>query len=296
MNQAIVRVGASVVALGLAAGLASSPALAAVEDGTYGIWSAADPTNAPSGTLTFGNTAVAGASYTWTNSVGVADAYIETTSDKGDWVNASTTMGAIFGADGPSAIENMIILDSSSASSGTLAVTFDNAVPANYLAAAVIDIDSMGISDVNESDRVLFEAASSDGTDLTTEELNADEFNTCDVPVDANMPSACDGTVDTTVPTMTAPSATSAYFVGDLTQNNDGSTGWINPTKEVKNLNITWTGNDSGSTVRVVIAVKQDPKPELPNTGVDVTTGAISALVLGALGASALVATRRRNA
>jgi LPXTG-motif cell wall-anchored protein len=37
-------------------------------------------------------------------------------------------------------------------------------------------------------------------------------------------------------------------------------------------------------------------KPTLANTGLDVTTGALSALVLGALGAVAVIASRRRNA
>ena len=39
-----------------------------------------------------------------------------------------------------------------------------------------------------------------------------------------------------------------------------------------------------------------EKKAELPDTGLDATTGALSALVLGVLGAVALIATRRRNA
>ena len=150
-----------------------------------------------------------------------------------------------------------------------------------------------GSINLDESDRVTLEATASDGTSLTSAELNGGVFNACNVAV-ADMPDNCSGTADNTLPTMTEPTATSVYFVGDLTVNGVGSSGWINPTVAVKSVTLNWTSNDSGSSLRLFAAVK--PTVALPNTGVDVSTGLLAALAFGVLGAAAVIITRRRQA
>jgi LPXTG-motif cell wall-anchored protein len=101
-------------------------------------------------------------------------------------------------------------------------------------------------------------------------------------------------TVYTTVPTVTEPTATSVFFEADLNNSgDDGDSGWVNPTAAVKTMTVTWLSQDGGSSAKLAIAVK---KAALPDTGIDLTTGALAALVLGVLGAVALIATRRRNA
>ena len=93
---------------------------------------------------------------------------------------------------------------------------------------------------------------------------------------------------------MTEPTATSVFFEGSLLNaSDDGDSGWVNPTAAVKTLTVTWLSQDGGSSAKLAIAVK---KAALPDTGLDVTTGALTALVLGVLGAVALIATRRRRA
>lgn len=63
MTRKLFGVGAAVTALGLAVALTSSPALAAVDDGTWGIWKSADVEDTPVGTIDFGSTTVPSASY-----------------------------------------------------------------------------------------------------------------------------------------------------------------------------------------------------------------------------------------
>jgi LPXTG-motif cell wall-anchored protein len=95
---------------------------------------------------------------------------------------------------------------------------------------------------------------------------------------------------------VTEPTATSVFFQADLlTSTDDGDSGWVNPTAAVKTMTVTWLTQEdgNGSSAKLAIAVK---KAALPDTGIDLTTGALSALVLGVLGAVALIATRRRNA
>lgn len=294
MNRTFTRIGAGIGALSVAAMMTSTPALAAIADGTWGAWSADDPTSVFDGRLAFGDPTVGGADFTYTeNSGSTGYGYIESVNDKGDWLTAETPVGAIFGANGPSDVENEIILDTSDASNSTFTIDFDNPVPANELAVVIVDIDSNGQSELTESDRVLVEATGADDADLTSAELNGDVFNSCDVAVDANMPDSCGGSVITSVPTQSEPTATSVKFIGDLTQNDDGQTGWINPTVATKSVTLTWDSNDTGSSIRVFVAVKNHGG--LASTGFDATAGMLSALTLGALGVAAVAATRRRS-
>jgi LPXTG-motif cell wall-anchored protein len=296
MNRNIRGIAAAVAGIGMAAVLAASPAAATPIVGNWGLWEVSPLTSYDqAGSVAFADTAQGSLGYTisWDALGSDGYAYTETANEKGDWVPAGSAPAAIFGASGPSDTENMLILDSSSPTTATMTVTFKEPVAANDLGFVVVDIDSSGASDANESDRVTLEATTADNTSLTSAELNAGVFQTCDVPV-ADMPDSCGGTTDTRVPTLTEPTATSVYFEGDLTADNDGSSGWINPTVAVKSVTLTWTGNDGGSTIRVFAAVK--PKPALANTGVDVTSGLLAALAFGVLGAAAVIITRRRQA
>jgi LPXTG-motif cell wall-anchored protein len=292
MARKIVGIGAAVTALGLAVALTSSPALAAVDDGTWGIWAAEDVSDAPAGTIGFGSTVVPSASYEYTVVSGDSSVEIATVNDKDMWLATSSAPGAVFGANGPSDIENLLDYDANELSETTLVITFDAEVPANELGFVIMDIDSENTGLASDADRFTVEATNAAGTDLTSSELNGGVFNFCNVPV-AEMPGDCDGTAYTAVPTMTEPTATSVYFVGDLNNAaDDGDSAWVNPSAAVKTLTLTWLSQNGGSSAKLAIAVK---KPELANTGLDVTTGALSALGLGVLGAAALIATRRRS-
>ena len=296
MNRNIRGIVAAVAGLGMASALVASPAAATLVIGNWGVWETSFVNSYDqAGSVTFADAAQGTLDYTITFDSAGSDAYAytETSNEKGDWVPVGSPAADIFGANGPSDTDNMLILDSSSANTATMTITFKEPVAANNLGFVVMDIDSDGNSDPDESDRVTIEATKTDGSNLTSAELKAGVFNTCNVAV-ADMPDSCSGTTDATVPTITEPTATSVYFQGDLTANNEGSSGWINPTVEVKSVSLTWTGNDSGSSLRVFAAVK--PTPALANTGVDVTSGLLAALAFGALGAAAVIITRRRQA
>jgi len=217
--------------------------------------------------------------------------------DKEMWVPASSAPGAVFGANGPSDIENLLDLDANETAEATLVITFDAEVPANELGFVIMDIDGGNDGVAINADRFTVEATNAAGTSLTSSELNGGVFNFCNVPV-AEMPGDCDDTAYTGVPTMTEPTATSVFFQADLNEStDDGDSGWVNPTAAVKTMTVTWlTQQDgNGSSAKLAIAIAEK-KAELPDTGLDATTGALSALVLGVLGAVALIATRRRNA
>ena len=293
MTRKLVGIGAAATALGLAVALTSSPALAAVDDGTWGIWAAADVTDAPVGTIGFGSTTVPSASYVYTQISGDTGVEIGIVNDKQMWVGASTAPGAVFGPNGPSDIENLLDYDANEASEATLVITFEAEVPANELGFVIMDIDGENSALPEDTDRFTVEATNAAGTDLTSSELNGGVFNFCNEPV-AEMPGDCGGTAYTGVPTVTEPTATSVFFQADLLNSTDeGDSGWVNPTAAVKTMTVTWLSQDGGSSAKLAIAVK---KAALPDTGIDLTTGALSALVLGVLGAVALIATRRRNA
>ncbi len=297
MNRNIRGIAAAVAGLGMAAALVASPAAATPVIGNWGVWeTSALGSYDQAGSVTFADAAQGTLDYaiTFDSAGSDAYAYTETSNEKGDWIPAGSPAADIFGANGPSDTDNMLIFDSSSANTSTMTITFKEPVAANNLGFVVLDIDSDGNSDPDESDRVTIEATKADGSNLTSAELKAGVFNACNVAV-ADMPDSCGGNTDTAVPTVTEPTATSVYFQGDLNANNDGSSGWINPTVDVKSVTMTWTGNDGGSSVRVFAAVKPTPAA-LPNTGVDVTSGLLAALAFGVLGAAAVIITRRRQA
>lgn len=295
MNRNVRAAAAAVAGLGMAAVLVASPAAAAPGDGTWGLWEVSSlDSYDQTGTVTFGDPAQGTLDYTidWNSTGSDGYAYTETSNEKGDWVPVGSPPADIFGATGPSDTENMLLLDSSSATTAAMTITFKEPVGANNLGFVVMDLDSDGNINLDESDRVTLEATAADGTSLTSAELNGGVFNACNVAI-ADMPDNCSGTTDNTLPTMTEPTATSVYFVGDLTVNGDGSSGWINPTVAVKSVTLNWISNDSGSSLRLFAAVKSGT---LANTGLDVSAGLLAALAFGVLGAAAVIITRRRQA
>lgn len=296
MNRKTLGFAAATAALALSVGLTASPALAAVGDGTWGIWTAADVDDATSGGITIGNQTVGGASFTFTANTGTTGyADIESVNDKGEWLTAETPPGVVFGGNGPSDTENVITLASEGGPvNGTMVITFDNSVPAGELGVTLGDIDSANVSDPDESDRVSVEAKNGAGADLTSAELNGEVFNICDVTVNADMPSDCGDTQDTHVPLISTPTATSVKFSGDDTTSSDtGDYAWVHPTTDVKSVTLTWDSNDTGSSLRVFVSVKNST---LPDTGLDATSIALTSVVLGLLGGAALIAVRRRRA
>lgn len=296
MARKLVGIGAAIAALGLTVTLTSSPALAAVDDGTWGIWAAEDLDEVTAGTIGFAYETVPSASFDYTQTAeSDSEAYISSVNDTQMWVSDSSAPGAIFGANGPSDIENLLTFDASDETEATLVITFDAEVPANELGLVIMGINSENNGQASGADRVTVEATNAAGTDLSSSELNGGVFNFCNVPV-AEMAGDCGGTAYTGVPTATEPTATSVFFQADLNNSTDeGDSGWVNPTAAVKTLTLTWLSMEEGSNVKIAIAITEK-KAELANTGLDVTTGALSALALGVLGAAALIATRRRSA
>ena len=294
----------------------SSAALASPDDGTWGTWSAANPLDAPSGRVTFGNTSVGGANFTFVLNSGSSTASIDSVTSAGEWFTAETPAGAWAGANGPSATENVLTL-AGAAANATTTITFDNPVPADYLTLVVSDLDSTNASDPLYSDRVTITATTSSGSSLTSGELRgsasgSEVFNFCNVTVNADMPSNCSGTVATAVPEMQTPSATSVYFFGNISISSAvGNSGWLAPSAEVKTLTLVWSSYAVLSDVRIALAVKQDPTPPnpptpptpptppspgLPDTGVEPGSVVLVAVVLVLLGGAALVASRRVRA
>lgn len=301
---AAVALTAVVSALGIGA---SSGALAAPGDGTWGTWSATNPLDAPSGRITFGNTAVGGANYTFVLNSGSSTASIYTVSSAGEWFTAETAPGAWAGANGPSVTENVLTL-SGAAANATTTITFDNPVPADYLTLVISDLDSTNATDPLYSDRVTITATTNSGANLSSSELQgsasgSEVFNFCNVTVNADMPTDCSGTVATAVPVMQTPSPTSVYFFGDIAVSSAvGNSAWLAPSAEVKTLTIVWSSYAVLSDVRIALAVTQDPtpptppSPNLPDTGVDAVAVTLTAGVLGLLGSATLLAVRRRSA
>jgi LPXTG-motif cell wall-anchored protein len=301
---AAVALTAVVSALGIGA---SSGALAAPGDGTWGTWSATNPLDAPAGRITFGNTAVGGANYTFVLNSGSSTASIDSVSSAGEWFTAETSPGAWAGANGPSVTENVLTL-SGAAANATTTIVFDNPVPADYLTLVISDLDSTNATDPLYSDRVTITATTNSGANLSSSEIQgsasgSEVFNFCNVTVNANMPTDCGGTVATAVPVMQTPSATSVYFFGDIAVSSAvGNSAWLAPSAEVKTLTILWSSYAVLSDVRIALAVKQDPtpptppSPNLPDTGVDAVAVTLTAGVLGLLGSATLLAVRRRRA
>jgi hypothetical protein len=251
--------------------LGSSAALALPDDGTWGTWSATNPLDAPTGRVTFGNTAVGGADFTFVLNSGSSTASIDTVSSAGEWFTSETAPDAWAGANGPSSSENVLTL-SGAAANATTTITFDNPVPADYLTLVVSDLDSTNASDPLYSDRVTITATADSGASLTSSQLQglasgAEVFNFCNVTVNADMPTDCSGTVATAVPVMQTPSANSVYFFGDISVSSTvGNSGWLAPSAEVKTLTLVWSSYAVLSDVRIALAVKQDPVPPNPPT------------------------------
>jgi LPXTG-motif cell wall-anchored protein len=301
---AAVALTAVVSALGIGT---SSAALASPGDGTWGTWSATNPLDAPAGRITFGNTVVGGANFTFVLNSGSSTASIDTVSTAGEWFTAETAPGAWAGANGPSVTENVLTL-SGAAANATTTIVFDNPVPAAYLTLVISDLDSTNATDPLYSDRVTITATTNSGANLSSSELQgsasgSEVFNFCNVTVNANMPTDCGGTVATAVPVMQTPSATSVYFFGDIAVSSAvGNSAWLAPSAEVKTLTILWSSYAVLSDVRIALAVKQDPtpptppSPNLPDTGVDAVAVTLTAGVLGLLGSATLLAVRRRRA
>jgi hypothetical protein len=128
---------AVVLSAAILIGLAGSSAAFASPNGvTWGTWSAANPLDAPSGRVTFGNTAVGGANFAFVLNSGASTASIDSVTSAGEWFTAETPAGAWAGANGPSATENVLTL-AGAAANATTTITFDNPVPADYLTIVI---------------------------------------------------------------------------------------------------------------------------------------------------------------
>ena len=274
--------GASIAAVALA--LAPLAPASAAPATAWGVWDLSILSAVNSDTVTFGNPLFPDATYTLSGTIGSADVY--NVDDEDEWFSAETPIGAVFGANGPSATNNFLKLETTTTTTDiiTLTVTFASATTANNLGFAVSDLDS---------DEVTVSATDANGAALTGEQIvgtaSPDAFNWCNA---AGSPGTC---TDTDTPTITVNA--SDVFAAGTQEGSDGSTAWFQPSVGVKTITFAYKNDDTNtqtSTSRYWFAQKES---SLPNTGASALT-MLGMFGFGAvlLAAGALMVARRRRA
>ena len=274
--------GASVAAIALA--LAPLSPASAASTAAWGVWDLNILTAVNTETVTFGSSSLPDATFTISGTYTTAE--VLNVDDGDEWFTAETPIGAVFGANGPSATNNFLKIESTTTTTDlvTLTVTFASPTKANDLGVAVSDLDS---------DEVTVSATDANGNALTGAQLvgtaSPDAFNWCNV---ANSPGGC---TDTDTPNITVNA--SDVFAAGAQQGTDGSTAWFQPSVGVKTITYVYKNDDTNtqtSTVRFWLAQKESA---LPNTGVSASS-MLGMFGFGAalLAAGALIVVRRRRA
>jgi len=214
--------------------------------GLYASWtiSPEDP-NAQnhSGTLTFPNAQLPGATYTSNKTVndGRSTRIRTGTESQEDWLTAQTPFGAVFGPSGPSTTIQFFNqrIDAGLGSVATTTFTFNRPFPANRLGFAVGDIDV---------DFLTITATDGNGNPVPGSRLAGGVFNFCDVEVD--QPGDCDAgpyqipvwtpgsNGGTVTPTPPAPDD----------EESDGASAWFRPTVSLKTLTLVFQGYPNASS------------------------------------------------
>jgi hypothetical protein len=253
------------------------------------------------GTITFANSNLIAA--TWTVNGDDSHAII-TTDSSNEYFTADTPIGAIYGANGPDSTHNYLkvtTLNDAGDTDVAINITFDSTVAAGNLAIGISDIDSdsawIGVDGV-------------EGYVLTGNEVigtaSPSVFNFCAV---TNPPSVCNG--DTATATA-YPDVSDGVWFRDATADTNGSSAWVQPSKDVTHVIIHVHNLDSlnSSSERIWIAESgNDPssdssggsgssgstKEKLAATGVDTPFLGGAALLGSALIAAGLATSRRRR-
>lgn len=182
-----------------------------------------------SGTLSFPNALLPGASYTSNKDIddGEPTRIATGTGTYGDWLTAETPFGAVFGPSGPSTTIQFFRQRIGTETVATTTYTFNKPFPANRLGFAVgdIDVDDLTITATDEN-----------GAPVPGSRLVGGTFNFCDVTVD--LPTNCTGgpypspvwtpgsNGGTVTPTPPAPG------IDETT----GASAWFRPTVSLKTL------------------------------------------------------------
>lgn len=227
------RILLTVVAIGLLSGAAATSASGA---GLYASWTITPEDTAAqnhSGTLSFPNALLPGATYTSNKDAddGESTRVATGTSTYGDWLTAETPFGAVFGPSGPSTTIQFFRQRIGTETVATTTYTFNNPFPANRLGFAFGDIDV---------DNLTITATDANGDPVPGSNLVGGTFNFCEVTVD--VPTTCTGgpyytpvwtpasNGGTVTPTPPAPGI----------QESSGASAWFRPTVSLKTLTVVF--------------------------------------------------------
>lgn len=182
-----------------------------------------------SGTLSFPNAFLPGATFTSNKDTddGESTRVATGTGTYGDWLTEDTPFGATFGPSGPSTTIQFFRQRIGTETVATTTYTFSKPFPANRLGFAVGDIDV---------DNLTITATDDKGNPVPGSKLAGGVFNYCDVPVDK--PTGCDAGP------YTNPVWTPGSNGGKVTptppapgiQESSGSSAWFRPTIPLKTL------------------------------------------------------------
>lgn len=266
MNKTLRKIGAtfSVAAI---AGLGVALPASAATFAEWGVWQSDEGGDF----LTFVDPSLSDATFTVTNE---SDWELYSPDGEGEGFTADSPVGSILG-DNTSSTQNLFLkvetIDDN-AEAAVVAITFDDAVPANNLVLALSDVDS---------DHAVIEMTDSNGDQLFGTEIigtatetgfNFEDLTSNDHP--------------------TVVSGASSVTVGDAPDGTDGSTGWVRPSLDVKTITITINTEDENfSSERIWIGQIGDE--ELA------PTGSADSMYLVAFAGAAILATvgiaRRRT-
>lgn len=219
------------ISLLLGVGVASASA-----NGLYANWTI-DPANPDeqnhSGTLSFPNALLPGATYTSNKDTddGESTRIATGTATYGDWLTAQTPFGAVFGPSGPSTTVQFFRQRIGTSTVATTVYTFNDPFPANRLGFAFGDIDV---------DNLTISATDRNGDPVPGSSLAGGTFNFCDVTVD--IPTSCQGgpypvpvwtpgpSGGTVTPTPPAPGI----------QETTGASAWFRPSVSLRTLTVVF--------------------------------------------------------
>lgn len=183
--ESISPVRSLVAFLFVSAALLGFGATSASAAGLYADWTISPASSSAqnhSGTISFPNALLPGATYTSNKSAddGQSTRVVTGTASDGDWLTAETPFGAVFGPSGPSTTIQYFRQRVSTSTVATTTYTFNNPFPANRLGFAIgdIDVDNMTITATDEN-----------GDPVPGSKLVGGTFNFCNVTVD--IPTNC---------------------------------------------------------------------------------------------------------
>lgn len=277
--------------------LATVPANAVTKN-TWGHWSFTNSSTTNAGRLTFSSGQV---NATWTASGSTGWSVDVDTNATSEYFNATTPIGAVFGANGPKSTNNFIRMYAPAGvdKQTYIFVNFATPVPAGDLAIAVSDIDSdyMLVDGKDASDNNI-PVADLIGTAGSNSNLNALSFNFC-----ANRSSSpCSNDTDVVPVTQYSPETIQLGDYNTNTWNTDGASAWLHPSVSVSSLRFQlYNGDTNESSERVWIVQRNEGSAssssgELSNTGADYTPVVAIATGLVAVGYGMLANSRRRRA